>query len=78
MGDFNEVFWGFEHFSTHARSERQMADFRDTLFDCDLTDIGFSGLPYTYDNGRDGDANVKVRLDRAVADSAWRHAFGDA
>jgi hypothetical protein len=41
-----------------------MADFCDTLFDCDLTDIGFSGLPYTYDNGRDGDANVKVRLDR--------------
>ena len=48
-----------------------MAAFRDVLADCGLTDLGFVGLPFTYDNGRDGNANVKVRLDRAVADW-WR------
>jgi hypothetical protein len=55
-----------------------MANFHDALNDCDLVDLGFVGLPFTYDNGRGGDANVKVRLDRAVADIAWRDLFGDA
>jgi exonuclease III len=78
IGDFNEAMWGFEHFSACPRPERQMAAFRDALADCGLTDLGFSGLPYTYDNRRDGDDNVKVRLDRAVACSDWRDLFGDA
>lgn len=55
-----------------------MSIFRDALADCDLTDLGFVGLPYTYDNGREAAANVKVRLDRAVADTGWRDLFGDA
>lgn len=78
MGDFNEAMWGFEHFSSCDRPERQMANFRDVLNDCDLTDLGFVGLPFTFDNGREGDANVKVRLDRAVADTNWRDLFTDA
>jgi hypothetical protein len=55
-----------------------MAIFREALNDCNLVDLGFVGLPFTYDNGRRGDANVRVRLDRAVADAAWRDLFGDA
>ncbi|XP_073363586.1 uncharacterized protein [Aegilops tauschii subsp. strangulata] len=49
----------------------QMIDFRDVLEVCGLDDPGFAGLPYTYDNWRSGRANVKVRLDRAVANNAW-------
>jgi hypothetical protein len=48
-----------------------MVAFRDCLQVCELTDLGFSGLPYTYDNKRSGAQNVRVRLDRAVADNAW-------
>jgi hypothetical protein len=55
-----------------------MSLFRDALNDCDLVDLGFKGLPFTYDNGRGGAANVKVRLDRAIADTGWRNLFGDA
>jgi hypothetical protein len=54
-----------------------MDDFRDALVDCDLTDIGLCGLPYTYDSGRSGVANVRVRLDRAVANSRWRDMFSN-
>jgi exonuclease III len=78
LGDFNEAMWGFEHFSAHSRPARQMEDFRDVLAFCDLHDLGFCGLPYTWDNGRAGRANVRVRLDRAVADTAWRDVFTDA
>lgn len=78
VGDFNEVMWSFEYFSECERAEGQMAAFRDALGDCDLMDLGFSGLPFTYDNGREQQANVKVRLDRAVADTGWRDLFPEA
>lgn len=78
IGDFNEAMWSYEHFSACQRPERQMVAFRDVLADCGLTDLGFVGLPFTYDNGRDGNANVKVRLDRAMADSNWRDMFSAA
>jgi hypothetical protein len=78
VGDFNEAMWGFEHLSARERPERQMLLFREALSDCGLEDIGFVGVPFTYDNGREGAANVKVRLDRAVADSSWRDLFADA
>ncbi|XP_066347579.1 uncharacterized protein [Miscanthus floridulus] len=61
IGDFNEAMWGYEHFSACPRPERQMVAFRDAIADCKLTDLRFTGLPYTYDNGRGGNANVKVR-----------------
>lgn len=38
-------------------------------------DLGFCGLSHTYDNKRAGAANVKVRLDRCVANMYWRNLF---
>uniref|UniRef100_A0A452ZIL0 Endonuclease/exonuclease/phosphatase domain-containing protein n=1 Tax=Aegilops tauschii subsp. strangulata TaxID=200361 RepID=A0A452ZIL0_AEGTS len=52
-----------------------MVPFRDTLEICGLVDLGFSGVPFTYDNKRSGSVNVRVRLDRAVATNAWRNLF---
>jgi hypothetical protein len=75
LGDFNEAMWSFEHFSFSQRSESQMLAFRDTLEICGLVDLGFNGLPYTYDNKRKGRQNVRVRLDRVVADNQWRNIF---
>jgi len=75
VGDFNEVMWQFEHFSNSRRGERQMEAFRDMLQFCELHDIGFKGLPWTYDNGLSGRRNVKVRLDRAVATDSWSNLF---
>jgi hypothetical protein len=43
-----------------------MMAFRDTLQVCGLVDLGFTGVPFTYDNKRQGNKNVKVRLDRAI------------
>jgi hypothetical protein len=78
MCDFNEAMWQHEHFSETPRSERQMMDFREVLSHCDLHDLGFAGLPWTYNNNRDGAANVRVRLDRAVANTEWSDVFPDA
>lgn len=71
IGDFNESMWSFEHFSKTRWREQQMMDFRLVLSYCDLHDLGFSGLLWTYNNKQQGDHNVRVRLDRAVASPAW-------
>ena len=33
------------------------------------------GLPFTYDNGQNGDHDVHVLLDQAYADEAWKDIF---
>lgn len=78
LGDFNEAMWSFKHFSAMRRSEAQMRAFREVLEVCELVDLGFSGLPYTYDNKRHGNRNMKVWLDRVVADNNWRDIFSEA
>ncbi|XP_073363317.1 uncharacterized protein [Aegilops tauschii subsp. strangulata] len=78
IGDFNEALWSFEHMSATPRSEPQMQAFRDVLETCNLVDLGFQGLPFTYDNKQRRNRNVKVRLDRAVADNNWRNLFSAA
>jgi hypothetical protein len=55
-----------------------MADervFREVNEDCDLQDLGFSGLPYTWDNRQEGSANVKARIDRAFGNVALLNMF---
>lgn len=78
IGDFNKAMWQYEHFSQHPRSERQMLDFREVLSHCDLHDLGFTGLPWTYNNNQAGCRNVRVRLDRAVANTEWIDLFPEA
>ena len=78
IGDFNEALWGFKQLSQTPHSVGQMIDFHDILELCGLDDLGFSRVPYTYDNRRFGRANVKVRLDRAVANNLWRDIFFEA
>ena len=55
-----------------------MEAFRDPLDFCELHDIGFKGLPWTYDNKQLGRRNVKVPLDRVVASDSWTSLFKNA
>lgn len=75
IGHFNEALWDFEHLSSRPRPEPQMVAFRDTLEVCELVDLGFSGIPFTYDNLRAGASNIKVQLDRATSTNDWRNMF---
>ena len=63
IDDFNEALWSFEHMSATPPSDAHMMAFRDTLEVCNLVDLGFSGVPFTYDNKCHGVVNVQVRLD---------------
>jgi hypothetical protein len=74
-GDFNEVLEAHEQYGGQTRSERQMDGFRDAVQVCGPMDLGFIGLPYTWDNRQEGDDNIKVRLDRGLANSAFLELF---
>ena len=50
VGDFNGAMWQHEHFSRHKRSSKLMANFSEILSGCNLFDLGFQGLPWTFDN----------------------------
>ncbi|CAO2184128.1 unnamed protein product [Urochloa humidicola] len=74
-GDFNEIICQSEQFGGNDRGEWQMEGFREAIRSCDLSDLGFNGLPYTWDNRQWGDRNVKVRLDRVLADERLLDRF---
>ena len=69
MGDFNETMYPTEHFSEHARPEWQMRSFHDVVDFCSFQDLGWRGVPFTWDNKQQGNANVKARLDRALVNA---------
>ena len=51
----------------------QVDAFREALESCQLQDLGYKG--YTWNNMRPGEANSKIRLDRAMANKDWTGKF---
>ena len=74
-GDFNELLRGYEKWGRVARSETQMAQFREVVDECGFLDLGFSGPQYTWWNKRDGGAQVLERLDSCFANAEWLLLF---
>jgi hypothetical protein len=77
-GDFNEVLHVHEQMGGNEGQEWCMEGFREAVEYCGFRDLSYSGSPYTWDNRRDGTANIKIRLDRALGDDKLLHMFGDS
>ena len=75
IGDFNAISQSTEKLSKRSAQMSQIDAFREGLDSCQLEDLGYRGYPYTWNNKRLGDANTKMRLDRAVATKPWRDKF---
>jgi hypothetical protein len=52
-----------------------MDGFRDAVSFCGFIDLGYIGLPYTWDNRQPMETNVKVRLDRGLANTDFLNLF---
>lgn len=52
-----------------------MEAFHTVLDECQLMDVGFSGLWFTWEQGNLPKTNIRVRLDRGVANVEWFSAF---
>ncbi|KAJ1259810.1 hypothetical protein BS78_10G184600 [Paspalum vaginatum] len=76
VGDFNEILMSCEKEGGVVRLQSCMDKFRDALEECSLSDLGFTGDPFTWRNHcGSSDTYIKERLDRAVADEHWRDHF---
>ncbi|KAA3461725.1 Exo_endo_phos domain-containing protein [Gossypium australe] len=74
-GDFNEILYSFEKSGGVQRDNKRMEAFRETLEDCQLVDIGFSGVWFTWERGNLPETNIRERLDRGVANKRWFKLF---
>ncbi|KAL8546390.1 hypothetical protein ACS0TY_006206 [Phlomoides rotata] len=74
----NEIFWSWEKQGGNNTFTQQMEDFRNTIIDLSLLDLGFVGDTLTWTNGRAGIDNIQIRLDRAFANPLWRLGFPEA
>jgi hypothetical protein len=52
-----------------------MEGFREAVEICGFTDLGYIGLPYTWDNRQPVGHNIKVRLDRGFANAEFFNLF---
>lgn len=77
IGDFNEALSNDEHLGPTVRDENQMRLFRECLEDCQLVDLGFCGPKFTWNNRQQGASNIRVRLDRAVANGQFTQLYDD-
>ncbi|CAM8940180.1 unnamed protein product [Rhodiola kirilowii] len=68
LGDFNEVLCVNEARGVRQRQSWQVDNFRDAVEDCGLSDVGFTGFPFTFSNRRQEEAEYQARLDRVLAD----------
>ena len=75
IGNFNAILHSSEKLSRRPVQWSQVNDFRATLEECELEDLGFRGYQYNWNNKRPGTANTRQRLDRAVATRSWREKF---
>ncbi|XP_043814104.1 uncharacterized protein LOC122724008 [Manihot esculenta] len=73
IGDFNDICFQSEKQSSTAHPTWLLTGFRQTLTDCQLYDLGFEGVKFTWNNGRTD--LTRERLDRAVASNSWKSKF---
>ncbi|XP_058008905.1 uncharacterized protein LOC131183070 [Hevea brasiliensis] len=77
-GDFNSVFSIQEKYGGHDVAQAKIRIFHNFINQWGLIDMGFIGAPTTWNNIREGLANIRERLDRSLATSPWLLHFSMA
>ena len=78
MGDFNEVLRREEQMGPNERDMAQINLFREVVDACQLCDLGYIGLDWTFERKIQNNGYCRVRLDRALASSDWCARFPHA
>ncbi|KAK9756268.1 hypothetical protein RND81_01G085400 [Saponaria officinalis] len=75
FGDFNEILSAAKKVGGAPRRESCLDNFRSTIDDCCLRDLGHDGDPFTWQRGK-SEANIILeRLDRFLATDSWVELF---
>ncbi|KAL8158305.1 hypothetical protein AgCh_002851 [Apium graveolens] len=78
MGDFNDLMYATEKEGGRNHPRRLLDGFCNVIEESGLHDLGFSGHRFTWERGRGTDQWIQERLDRGLANTAWRNLFPDA
>ncbi|KAH0650296.1 hypothetical protein KY284_030208 [Solanum tuberosum] len=71
IGDFNVITSIEEKLGGIPYNMNKSFDFIGVIEACGLTDLGYTGLPFTWCNQRDAEARVWKRLDRSMVNDKW-------
>jgi hypothetical protein len=77
LGDFNEILSLDEKFGGSRRQRGLMENFQMALEESGLSELGYTGPKFTWNNGQEGADFIKERLDRVVANKEWYEAHPD-
>lgn len=75
LGDFNFFINEDEKTGGKRGSSSATNYLKELMFDFGVIDLGYSGNKYTWAKGRWGNATIKRRLDRGIANILWRLAY---
>ncbi|KAG8632605.1 hypothetical protein MANES_18G036550v8, partial [Manihot esculenta] len=78
VGDFNCVLNYWEKKGGNVVNWNVVDSFRFLINSLGLTDLGFRGPIFTWNNHRDGSLNIQERLDRSLASINWIHLYSSA
>ncbi|XP_059627282.1 uncharacterized protein LOC132270092 [Cornus florida] len=78
VGDFNDILYASKKSGGVSKQGWRLRNFNSLMARCNSLDIGFKGYPFTWNNHRDGPANIQEMLDRALATQEWCSAFPHA
>ncbi|KAH9717801.1 hypothetical protein KPL71_021975 [Citrus sinensis] len=70
-GDFNEILNLNEKTGGNDRNLSMVADFKEVINECKLSDIECRGYPFTWSNRRFGPHFVEEKLDRFLGSQEW-------
>ncbi|XP_043687483.1 uncharacterized protein LOC122638695 [Telopea speciosissima] len=76
-GDFNSFLSWHEKEGGNKSGGRDMEKFINMLDSCSLLDLGSHGPTFTWSNKRKGKERIRVKLDRALSNQAWRRTYAD-
>ncbi|XP_060190441.1 uncharacterized protein LOC132619606 [Lycium barbarum] len=75
MGDFDSILEAVEKKGGVPYNLNKSTDFRTCMDDTGMTDLGFTGYPFTWCNGRGRSKRISKRLDRIMANEEWTDMF---
>lgn len=78
MGDFNEVLEESEKFGGNSLNVRRVREYIECMKHCNLLDLGFSGLKFTWTNKRGLRNLIQEWLDRCWANPSYKAFFSEA
>lgn len=75
VGDFNGVSSQADKQGGNPCGRGRLDSFHRMMTECEFMDLKFKGPNYTWSNNQKGGNNIRIRLDRSMANVDWRHLF---